>query len=155
MILTDACRRSSGKIILSKDCESRKLVSRVNAVNQLICDVERRINNESAKLARYCEIQSSSSESSSSSSSFECLTQETPCIPDFGYIITVNDLSADVHEIVSLLEQEACALLRKLIGFEKLNNPPTINNSSSSSSSSESSSSSVSSSSSEISSSSL
>lgn len=127
---TTACIHSRGKKIAGKDCQSKKLISRINSVNQLLCDLEQRITSSRFKLARYCEVPSSS-ESSSSSSSSECFK---PCvdIPEYLYMITSNDLDGDVYDLIDLLEQEACALLRKVVDFEASNQPCVESSSSSS-----------------------
>lgn len=143
MAISDSCRRSSGKKIAGKDCESQKFISRLVNIDLMFCDIVRRTRIEEARMIRRCEdYDEMSSESSSSSSSEEpsCCLECPDVIPELMYLISVNDLNQDAYDALALLEEEACATLRKLILFEKNSKncealyPPSSSSSSESSS---------------------
>lgn len=119
-----SCLEVAAVPLAGKDQPSRLIIKRLNAIDSLWCDIKKRIATASKALGKYCSSSSSSAEPSSSSSSSTCPVP--PCKsyspgPSYAFLIDVNDLDEDVYDSMSLLEQEGCAILRKLILFEKNN----------------------------------
>lgn len=118
---TAACIQSKGKRIFGKDCISKKFISRINSVDKLFCDSIKLLNNSEIALSKYCTISSDiNPSSSSSSSSSPCPLVHKAIIPDYSYLITVNDLDKNAYDLLDLLENEACFMYRKVKDFEKL-----------------------------------
>lgn len=120
MLNTLACIESERKTLIGRDPESTRIIARLNSVNDLFCDITKRIKSSRHELLKYCATPSSLSISSSSSSSLSCPVSYPTKVPKYLYQISVNDLDTTVYDNIIALERRGCVILRKLIDFEKV-----------------------------------
>lgn len=108
---TQACIDSTGKTILGKDCQSQEVVKRLQNVDALICDMIKRQKSLEYDMSLYCPNEGGVVDPAPPVVVVEpfCLPVCEPYIPLVSYLISVNELTGDVYEALTLLEEEACA----------------------------------------------